>query len=203
MAAPATPEKVKATPDAAESPTTARPLDFDDDQQETGVTTIDTAETSNPTPPSKPPRTSSMQHNARSEEEEQPPPKPPRPSSPQQHAENTLIEAFPSIDSKVVKAVLVASGGQVEPAFNALLSTHISCRYRPLTMAYRLRRHVRPRLPAGRSTSSKTTSASTTTLAVGTRRTICTTTSGTLQSTSGPAARYPRDGRAAKTKSPS
>lgn len=36
-------------------------------------------------------------------------------------AENTLIEAFPSIDSKVVKAVLSASGGQVEPAFNALL----------------------------------------------------------------------------------
>jgi hypothetical protein len=42
--------------------------------------------------------------------------------SPQQQAENTLIEAFPGIDSKVVKAVLVASGGNVEPAFNALLS---------------------------------------------------------------------------------
>jgi hypothetical protein len=42
--------------------------------------------------------------------------------SPQQQAENTLIEAFPAIDSKVVKAVLVASGGNVEPAFNALLS---------------------------------------------------------------------------------
>jgi len=42
--------------------------------------------------------------------------------SPQQQAENTLIEAFPSIDTKVVKAVLVASGGKVEPAFNALLS---------------------------------------------------------------------------------
>jgi hypothetical protein len=52
-----------------------------------------------------------------------PPPKPPRPMSPQQQAENTLIEAFPGIDSKVVKAVLVASGGKVEPAFNALLST--------------------------------------------------------------------------------
>lgn len=43
--------------------------------------------------------------------------------SPQQQAENTLVEAFPSIDAKVVKAVLVASGGKVEPAFNALLST--------------------------------------------------------------------------------
>lgn len=41
--------------------------------------------------------------------------------SPQAHAEATLIEAFPSIDAKVVKAVLVASGGNVEPAFNALL----------------------------------------------------------------------------------
>ena len=51
-----------------------------------------------------------------------PPPKPPRPMSPQQQAENTLIEAFPGIDAKVVKAVLVASGWKVEPAFNALLS---------------------------------------------------------------------------------
>lgn len=32
-----------------------------------------------------------------------------------------MIEAFPDIDTKVVKAVLAASGGQVEPAFNALL----------------------------------------------------------------------------------
>ncbi|KAK0841644.1 ubiquitin-binding protein cue5 [Friedmanniomyces endolithicus] len=50
-----------------------------------------------------------------------PPPKPPRPQSPQQQAEITLIEAFPSIDTKVVKAVLQASNGRVEPAFNALL----------------------------------------------------------------------------------
>jgi len=42
--------------------------------------------------------------------------------SPQAQAEATLIEAFPGIDTKVVKAVLVASGGKVEPAFNALLS---------------------------------------------------------------------------------
>lgn len=42
--------------------------------------------------------------------------------SPEQQAQNTLIEAFPDIDSNVVKAVLVASGGKVEPAFNALLS---------------------------------------------------------------------------------
>ena len=49
------------------------------------------------------------------------PPKPPRPLSPQQQVENTLKEAFPSIDAAVVKAVLMASGGRVEPAFNALL----------------------------------------------------------------------------------
>lgn len=49
------------------------------------------------------------------------PTKPPRPLSPQQQAENTLREAFPSIDAAVVKAVLSASGGRVEPAFNALL----------------------------------------------------------------------------------
>ncbi|KAG8625808.1 hypothetical protein KVT40_006209 [Elsinoe batatas] len=84
-----------------ESPTTARQLDFDDDEpQETGTT--------------KP-------HQATVEDEETAPSKPPRPASPQVQAENTLIEAFPSIDAKVVKAVLCASGGQVEPAFNALL----------------------------------------------------------------------------------
>lgn len=53
--------------------------------------------------------------------EDEAPPKPPRPLSPQQQAENTLKEAFPSIDAAVVKAVLMASGGRVEPAFNALL----------------------------------------------------------------------------------
>lgn len=51
------------------------------------------------------------------------PPKPPRPMSPQQQAESTLKEAFPSIDGAVVRAVLTASGGKVEPAFNALLGT--------------------------------------------------------------------------------
>ena len=53
--------------------------------------------------------------------EDVPPPKPPRPLSPNKQAENTLKEAFPSIDAAVVKAVLQASGWNVEPAFNALL----------------------------------------------------------------------------------
>lgn len=53
---------------------------------------------------------------------ENPPPQPPRPMSPQQQAQATLHDAFPSIDPAVVRAVLVASGGQIEPAFTALLS---------------------------------------------------------------------------------
>ncbi|KAJ8603194.1 hypothetical protein MRB53_042247 [Persea americana] len=54
--------------------------------------------------------------------EEAPPVKPPRPADPMADNEATLIEAFPTVDTKVVKAVLRASGGQLEPAFNALLS---------------------------------------------------------------------------------
>ena len=89
----------------AESPTTARPLEMDDDDvQESGVLGSDA-------PGGPKPATV----------EDEAPPKPPRPLSPQQQAENTLKEAFPSIDAAVVKAVLTASGGRVEPAFNALL----------------------------------------------------------------------------------
>lgn len=107
----------------AESPTTARELDFDDDNDTTApaVTTTATALEPSVSPPVP---TKSPKPGVRFSDDatEIPPPKPPRPLSPQQQAENTLIEAFPSIDSKVVKAVLVASGGKVEPAFNALLS---------------------------------------------------------------------------------
>lgn len=89
----------------AESPTTMRPLEMDDDDvQDAGIAATDAPAGSKPT-----------------NTEEAPPPKPPRPLSPQQQAENTLKEAFPSIDAAVVKAVLAASGGKVEPAFNALL----------------------------------------------------------------------------------
>ena len=58
----------------------------------------------------------------RHDKEATPPAKPPRPISAQQQAENTLKEAFPTVDSAVIKAVLMASGGNVEPAFNALLA---------------------------------------------------------------------------------
>ncbi|KAK6351757.1 ubiquitin-binding protein cue5 [Orbilia javanica] len=55
------------------------------------------------------------------EGEEAPPPKPPRPVSKFEQNVATLAEAFPDIDVAVIKAVLTASGGKVEPAFNALL----------------------------------------------------------------------------------
>ena len=92
-----------------ESPTTAKALDFDDEPTETPVS------------PLKP---SASAATAQSAMEEAPPPKPPRPLSSEQQAENTLKEAFPSIDAAVVKAVLRASGGRIEPAFNALLGTN-------------------------------------------------------------------------------
>ncbi|PGH19158.1 hypothetical protein AJ80_04238 [Polytolypa hystricis UAMH7299] len=109
-------EKAKSPPKALagtahpESPTTARPLDFDDDPQEAGVVTA----TPTTTTTSKP-----QSHLGSSDEA--PPPKPPRPVSPREEAENTLKEAFPDVDATVIRAVLVASAGNVERAFHALL----------------------------------------------------------------------------------
>ncbi|KAL9636333.1 MAG: hypothetical protein Q9164_002879 [Protoblastenia rupestris] len=100
------PEKPKSET-RPESPTTARALDFDDDATETPAS-----------PPKSAPTTSTPQAGS---SEDLGPPKPPRPLAPEQQAENTLKEAFPSIDRAVVKAVLRASGGRLEPAFNALL----------------------------------------------------------------------------------
>ncbi|KAA8895475.1 hypothetical protein FN846DRAFT_969521 [Sphaerosporella brunnea] len=54
--------------------------------------------------------------------EETAPAKPPRPVSPNSQNQATLEEAFPGIDKAVIRAVLVASRGDLEPAFNALLS---------------------------------------------------------------------------------
>lgn len=53
---------------------------------------------------------------------EAPPPKPPRPVTEQQKNEAILKEAFPGIEASVIKAVLIASGGRIDPAFNALLA---------------------------------------------------------------------------------
>ncbi|KAJ5185956.1 Ubiquitin system component Cue [Penicillium cf. griseofulvum] len=85
----------------AESPTTARPMDFDDEPQESGVIT------SSPVAPQPATETA--------------PPQPPRPLNPREQSENTLREAFPSIEPGVIKAVLTASNWNVERAFNALL----------------------------------------------------------------------------------
>ncbi|KAJ5568804.1 hypothetical protein N7450_011290 [Penicillium hetheringtonii] len=102
-----TPSKPSVAPNSprAESPTTARPLDFDDEPQDTGATATNTAanpQTATETPPAAPP-------------------KPPRPLSPREQSENTLKEAFPSVDASVIKAILTASNWNVERAFNALL----------------------------------------------------------------------------------
>ncbi|KAJ5370210.1 uncharacterized protein N7496_006302 [Penicillium cataractarum] len=91
----------------AESPTTARPLDFDDEPQESGITSSgnnapSAQQTATETPPAAPP-------------------KPPRPMSPREQSVNTLKEAFPTVDLAVVKAILNASNWNVERAFNALL----------------------------------------------------------------------------------
>jgi hypothetical protein len=114
-----------------ESPTTARELDFDDDDVPASASAPAPAATaaaaSAPAAADKtgvPAKAVSPKPGVRFSEqaEEIPPQKPPRPMSPQQQAQNTLIEAFPDIDNNVIKAVLVASGGKVEPAFHALLT---------------------------------------------------------------------------------
>ncbi|KAI5206550.1 hypothetical protein E4T38_03750 [Aureobasidium subglaciale] len=97
-------EKPKA---GAESPTTARELDFDDDHDHDESRAM-----KSPTP---------KQVSFVEVEDEDAPSKPTRPLSPQSQNEKTLKEAFPTIDPKVIKAVLIASNGNVEPAFNALL----------------------------------------------------------------------------------
>jgi hypothetical protein len=98
-----------------ESPTTARPLEMDDDDvQESGILNTDESVTkpAQPATANAPPS------------EEVPPPRPPRPVS--EHQKNVMIlkEAFPGIDEGVIKAVLTASGGRIDPAFNALLRSY-------------------------------------------------------------------------------
>lgn len=94
-----------------ESPTTARPFDLsDDDIQSTGVLGDDGPRS--PIPPTT---------NASAGTTETGPQKPPRPQTEAQKNLQILKEAFPTVDQGVIKAVLSASGGRVEPAFNALL----------------------------------------------------------------------------------
>ena len=101
-----------------ESPTTARPLEMDDDDVQESALAGDDATATKSTTTTAPGATSSTGITGSTEA---PPPKPPRPVSEQQQNEQILKEAFPSIEASVIRAVLRASRGQVEPAFNALL----------------------------------------------------------------------------------
>lgn len=99
------------TESGPESPTTARPLDLSDDEvQDTGILGDDGPRS--PVPPAV---------NAPASTTETAPQKPPRPQTEAQKNLQILKEAFPSVDQGIIKAVLSASGGKVEPAFNALL----------------------------------------------------------------------------------
>ncbi|KLU91196.1 hypothetical protein MAPG_09718 [Magnaporthiopsis poae ATCC 64411] len=103
---PATPATPVTPAPGPESPTTARPLEMDDDDvQEPGV--LETSGTATAA--------------AARAGEDAPPPKPPRPLTEQQKNQLMLKEAFPTLDEAVIKAVLTASGGRIDPAFNALL----------------------------------------------------------------------------------
>ncbi|GKU00831.1 cue protein [Fusarium langsethiae] len=118
-------ETNKATTESGpESPTTARPLDLDDDDvQESGVLGGDDSNTATATATntSQSQTPAQAQAQAPTSTNEAAPPKPPRPVSETQQNEAILKEAFPSVEMSVIKAVLRASGGRVEPAFNALL----------------------------------------------------------------------------------
>lgn len=119
-----------------ESPTTARPLEMDDDEgQESGVVNESQGAAANAggaatddkdgrdgggdAPAGDAAPVSSTDADA----DDAPPPKPPRPLTEAQKNELTLKEAFPSVDIGVIKAVLRASRAQVEPAFHALLGS--------------------------------------------------------------------------------
>lgn len=55
------------------------------------------------------------------EEEEEAPKAPPRPVSPLTTMKTTLKEAFPTIDERIITGVLIASQGNMDNSFNALL----------------------------------------------------------------------------------
>lgn len=88
----------------------------DDDVQESGLLPV---EDSNPKPTAS--ATSAANPTSPPASSEAPPPKPPRPASKTQEQEQTLKEAFPTVELAVIKAVLTASGGNIERAFIALL----------------------------------------------------------------------------------
>ncbi|KAI0124917.1 hypothetical protein BJ170DRAFT_635627 [Xylariales sp. AK1849] len=128
MAAPIDTSKQSPSNSGPESPTTARPFEMDDDDvQDTGVLADDGAHPASTTSPTAATATTATPTTGPGAvagagvAEEAPPAKPPRPMSETQKNELILKEAFPAIDITVIKAVLAASRGQIDPAFNALL----------------------------------------------------------------------------------
>jgi hypothetical protein len=89
----------------------------DDDLQETGIIGDDGAHPA----PTISATTAAGTTPAPNTFEEAPPAKPPRPMDETQKNIGILKEAFPTIDVAVIRAVLTASGGRIDPAFNALL----------------------------------------------------------------------------------
>lgn len=89
-------------------------MDDDDVQEQGTLGTEDAAAKSNATTPATAAADAAVS-------DEAPPPKPPRPLTEAQKNQQMLKEAFPSIDDAVIKAVLSASGGRIDAAFNALL----------------------------------------------------------------------------------
>ncbi|EFW98660.1 cue domain containing protein [Grosmannia clavigera kw1407] len=112
---------------APESPTTARPLEMDDDD----ITESNIVLSNNDESTSKPatadsnspkPAVAAISSSVDNDTAEEPaPPKPPRPMTEQQKSEQTLKDAFPTVEMPVVRAVLTASRGNIEAAFHALL----------------------------------------------------------------------------------
>ncbi|KAG5937875.1 hypothetical protein E4U60_001690 [Claviceps pazoutovae] len=112
----------------AESPTTARPLEMDDDDiNDASITASDgaAAKTSqaSSTVQSAPANTTTSAGTTANTNTPgvNAPHKPARPLSEAQKNVMILKEAFPTVEDAIIKAVLRASGGQIEPAFNALL----------------------------------------------------------------------------------
>jgi hypothetical protein len=127
MAAPTETSKQTTTDSGPESPTTVKPFEMDDDDVQDTPTLDSTEAKSASAPTAANPSAAGVSSPTASATTnpitttEQVPSKPPRPVTEQQKNELMLKEAFPSIDINVIRAVLTASNGRIDPAFNALL----------------------------------------------------------------------------------
>lgn len=70
---------------------------------------------------SEKPETPEKSEKPEATEEEEAPPAPPRPVSPVSSMKKDLKDAFPSTDDRLITGILVASQGNMDSAFNALL----------------------------------------------------------------------------------